>query len=54
MIPLLLVALAIVAYPFYGMVTHMAPQSLVQYFTPVSGLAGAIIGYWFGRQGEGP
>lgn len=54
MIPLFLVAVAIVAYPFYGMVTHMAPQSLVQYLTPVSGLAGAIIGYWFGRQGESP
>jgi hypothetical protein len=53
MIPLFLVIAAIVAYPFYGMVTHMAPQSLVQYLSPVSGLAGAIIGYWFGRQGEG-
>jgi hypothetical protein len=53
MIPLFLVAVAIVFYPLYGMVTHMPPQSLVQYLAPVSGLAGAIIGYWFGRQGEG-
>lgn len=53
MVPLFLVALAIVAYPLYGMVTHMAPQSLVQYLSPITGLAGAIIGYWFGRQGEG-
>ena len=36
------------------MVTHMPPQSLIEYLSPVSGLAGAIIGYWFGsRQGEG-
>lgn len=53
MIPLFLVVVAIVIYPFYGMVTHMAPQSLVQYMAPVIGLAGAIIGYWFGRVGEG-
>jgi hypothetical protein len=52
MIPLFLVAVAIVFYPLYGMVTHMPPQSLVQYLAPVSGLAGAIIGYWFGQQGE--
>jgi hypothetical protein len=53
MIPLFLVALAIVAYPFYGMVTHMPPQSLVEYMAPISGLAGAIIGYWFGQREEG-
>ena len=52
-IPLILVVVAIVAYPFYGMVTHMGAQNLVQYLTPVSGLAGAIIGYWFGREGGG-
>jgi hypothetical protein len=53
MIPLFLVAAAIVAYPLYGMVTHMPPESLVQYMAPITGLAGAIIGYWFGqREGE--
>lgn len=52
MIPLFLVAVAIVSYPLYGMVTHMPPQTLVQYLAPVSGLAGAIIGYWIGQQGE--
>jgi len=53
MIPLILIVGAIVAYSFYGMVTHMAPQSLVQYLAPITGLAGAVIGYWFGRQGAG-
>jgi hypothetical protein len=50
MIPLFFIIVAIIAYPFYGMVTHMAPQSLAQYMAPVIGLGGAIIGYWFGRQ----
>lgn len=50
MIPLFFITAAIIAYPFYGMLTHMAPQSLAQYMAPLIGLGGAIIGYWFGWQ----
>jgi len=52
MVPLFLLMLAVIVYPFYGMATHMPPESLAQYMAPVTGLAGAIIGYWFGQAGS--
>ncbi|WP_371795622.1 hypothetical protein [Streptomyces sp. NBC_01718] len=45
---LVAVVFAIIASPWVAMVTGVAAKDFSLYVTPVTGIAGAIIGYWFG------
>lgn len=48
-IALMLVVIAVVLYPFYALVAHIAPATLSQVIAPITGIAGAVVGYWFGQ-----
>jgi hypothetical protein len=48
---LLFVIAGIVGTPVYAMVAEVDPQSFGQYIAPVTGIAGTVIGYWFGQRG---
>ena len=48
-ITLLMVVFAIVAYPFYALFAGTTPADLAQYIAPITGIAGAVVGYWFGQ-----
>lgn len=45
---LVAVVFAIIASPWVAMVAGIAAKDFSLYVTPVTGIAGAIIGYWFG------
>jgi hypothetical protein len=45
----MLVVVAVVVYPFYALIVHIAPATLSQVIAPITGIAGAIVGYWFGQ-----
>jgi hypothetical protein len=47
-IVLLLVVLAVVSMPILAMVKGLSPQSFGAYIAPVTGIAGTVVGYWFG------
>jgi hypothetical protein len=47
-IVLLLVVLAIVCMPIVGILKGLSPESFGAYVAPVTGIAGTIVGYWFG------
>jgi hypothetical protein len=47
---LLAVVAAVVATPIYAMTVNIDPQSFGQYISPITGIAGTIIGYWFGQR----
>lgn len=36
----------------YGLFKQMDPESLTQYLAPVTGLAGIVVGYFFGRESK--
>lgn len=44
------VILVIVASPIIGMLMGIDPQAFSAYMAPVTGLAGTIVGYWFGQR----
>ncbi|MBD0709335.1 hypothetical protein BU197_13390 [Streptomyces sp. CBMA291] len=46
---LVAVVFAIIASPWVAMIAGIAAQDFSLYVTPVTGIAGAIIGYWFGQ-----
>jgi hypothetical protein len=46
---LLLVVVAVVVYPMYALIVHIPAATLAQVIAPVTGIAGAIVGYWFGQ-----
>lgn len=46
---LVAVVFAIIASPWVAMVSGVAAKDFSLYVTPVTGIAGAIIGYWFGQ-----
>jgi hypothetical protein len=48
-IALMLVVIAVVFYPLYALVFEISPATLNQVIAPVTGIAGAVIGYWFGQ-----
>jgi uncharacterized membrane protein len=50
---LVAVVFAIIASPWVAMIAGVAAKDFSLYITPVTGIAGAIIGYWFG-QGNDP
>jgi hypothetical protein len=51
-IALIAVVAAIVATPIFAMVIGVIPEDYASYIAPVSGIAGAVIGYWFGASGK--
>ncbi|WP_406495854.1 hypothetical protein OG936_17750 [Streptomyces sp. NBC_00846] len=46
---LVAVVFAIIASPWVAMIAGIAAKDFSLYVTPVTGIAGAIIGYWFGQ-----
>jgi hypothetical protein len=47
-ITLYLVVLAVVAMPAIAMIINLSPQAFGSYIAPVTGIAGTVVGYWFG------
>jgi hypothetical protein len=47
-ITLYLVVLAVVAMPVIAMIIKLNPQAFGSYIAPVTGIAGTVVGYWFG------
>jgi len=47
-ITLYLVVLAVVAMPAIAMAINLDPQAFGSYIAPVTGIAGTVVGYWFG------
>jgi hypothetical protein len=45
---LLLVVLAVVSLPIIAIGLHIDPQEFGAYVAPVTGIAGTVVGYWFG------
>jgi hypothetical protein len=50
---LLGVVAAVVSMPLIGMLLHLDPQAFGAFIAPVTGIAGTIVGYWFGTVGQG-
>jgi hypothetical protein len=46
---LMLVVIAVVVYPMYALIVHIPSSTLAQVIAPITGIAGAVIGYWFGQ-----
>jgi hypothetical protein len=46
---LLLVVGAVVLYPLYALIFNISGQNLSVVIAPVTGIAGAVVGYWFGQ-----
>jgi len=53
LVPLYLIVVVLVSYPYVAAITGMSASDMTQYISPVTGLAGAVIGYWFGQTGPG-
>jgi hypothetical protein len=47
-ITLYLVVLAVVAMPAIAMIIKLSPEAFGSYIAPVTGIAGTVVGYWFG------
>jgi hypothetical protein len=50
---LLGVVAAVVSMPLIGMLFKLDPQAFGAYIAPITGIAGTIVGYWFGTVGQG-
>jgi hypothetical protein len=46
---LMLVVLAVVATPIFAILLEVPANDFSQYIAPVTAIAGAVIGYWFGQ-----
>jgi len=51
-IVLLLVILAVVLMPVVAIIMNLSPQDFGSYIAPVTGIAGTVVGYWFGERGR--
>jgi hypothetical protein len=47
------VVAAVVAMPLLAMTLGLDPQAFGSYIAPVTGIAGTVVGYWFGAVGQG-
>jgi hypothetical protein len=45
---------AVVAMPLLAMWLELDPQAFGAFIAPVTGIAGTIVGYWFGTAGQPP
>lgn len=48
-IALLLVVVAVVTYPMFALIVGVEGSRLAESIAPITGIAGAIVGYWFGQ-----
>lgn len=48
-IVLILVVLAILITPLIGILQGIPTEEFASYIAPVTGLAGTVVGYWFGQ-----
>jgi hypothetical protein len=48
-IALMLVVAALILYPLYALIFKMPGSTLSEVVAPVTGIAGAVVGYWFGQ-----
>jgi len=48
-IVLLIVVFAVVALPVVGIAYKIQVEDFAQFIAPITGIAGTIIGYWFGQ-----
>ena len=48
-VSLMLVVIALVLYPLYALIFKVSGSTLAEVVAPVTGIAGAIVGYWFGQ-----
>jgi len=48
-VALLTVVFAIVIYPMYALVFEKDAGNMTELIAPITGIAGAIVGYWFGQ-----
>lgn len=48
-IALLLVVVAVVTYPMFALIVGIEGSRLAESIAPITGIAGAIVGYWFGQ-----
>jgi hypothetical protein len=48
---LLLVIAGIVLTPIYAMIAGVEAEAFGKYIAPITGIAGTVIGYWFGQRG---
>jgi hypothetical protein len=51
---LLGVVAAVVSMPLIGMLLKLDPDTFGAFIAPVTGIAGTIVGYWFGTVGQVP
>lgn len=51
---LYLVVLAVVLMPVLAMIMRLNPQTFGTYIAPVTGIAGTVVGYWFGTVDRRP
>jgi hypothetical protein len=51
-IVLFLVVLAVVAMPLIAILLHLPPADFGTYIAPVTGIAGTVVGYWFGERSQ--
>jgi hypothetical protein len=49
-IVLLLVVLAVVSMPVVAIFLNLSPEDFGSYIAPVTGIAGTVVGYWFGAK----
>jgi hypothetical protein len=50
---LVAVVAALVAYPLVAMLAGSSAEDFGQYIAPITGIAGTVLGYWFGQSGAG-
>jgi hypothetical protein len=48
---LLAIVASIIIIPAVAMASGIAAQDFSQYIAPITGIAGTVLGYWFGQQG---
>jgi hypothetical protein len=51
---LYIIIAAVVAMPLLAMWLGLDPQAFGAFIAPVTGIAGTIVGYWFGSAGQSP
>lgn len=48
-VTLVLVVIALILYPMYALIFDISGADLAEKIAPITGIAGAIVGYWFGQ-----
>ncbi|WP_139329756.1 MULTISPECIES: hypothetical protein [unclassified Mycobacterium] len=48
---IVIIVAALVVAPLVGMLVHLTPADFSALMAPITGIAGTVIGYWFGNRG---